>query len=313
MATRIKVAITDAKTQAAAVTATEEQREYGNVESLLHLLERSVLGRNQNIIRLVESIAYGNMRLALTLFNNFITSGATDILKIIRFYESRGGYTVPFHEFAKSITLGDFQYYRETRSLIANLFEVTRKPNSSHFTAIRILNYLASAPSSQNGGCEFVGLQDLLTEINDAFANEEDAKETILRLIAVDRQLVELDTRRSDTVSGASSIRATSAGVYYLRFLSNAFSYFDLIWHDTPFHDRAIFDTLAGLIRETEMPIRFERVDIFLSYLRSEEEREFADRGMDYATETNWGPFMPRIKRHIENEKNVIRRNLGIQ
>ena len=40
------------------------------------------------------------MRFALQLFNNFITSGATNMPKILEKFRD-GGYTVPFHEFAK--------------------------------------------------------------------------------------------------------------------------------------------------------------------------------------------------------------------
>ncbi len=309
---RIRSAAAAAKAQAQLPEATAEQREYAAVLSLFELLDRSILGRNGNIIRLVESIAYGNMRLALNLFNSFITSGATDVPKIIRLYHQRGGYTVPFHEFAKSVILGDYQYYRDTRSLIGNLFEVSRKPNASHFTSLRILNYLACAPVSQGGGHEIRGLHELLSEIDEAFGNEEDCKDTLLRLISVERQLVELDTRRTDTLDGAASARITAAGAYYLRFLANAFAYCDLVWHDTPFADRGICDSLIKAMGHTEMERRFTRVDAFLAYLRREEEQEFDERGLDYELETVWGPFIPRIKRHIEREKSVIRRRLSI-
>jgi hypothetical protein len=312
LATRIKSSITEAETRAAEPGATDEQKQYGSVVTLFALLERSVLGRNHNILRLVGAIAYGNMRLALTLFNTFITSGATDIMKILRLYTERGNYTVPFHEFAKSVMLGDYLYYRESRSLFANLFHVSRKPNASHFTALRILNYLSTAPTSQGGGREFLNLQTLLVAMAENFGNEEDCKETILRLVAVDRQLIDLDTRRTDSLEGASALRATAAGMYYLRFLANAFSYCDLAWHDTAFDDRPTCDALSKLMHSTDMNDRFYRVDIFLYYLRVEEENEFASQGLNYEEETVWGPFIPRIKRHVENEKVDIRRRLKI-
>ncbi|HEX4055303.1 MAG TPA: hypothetical protein VHX86_13650 [Tepidisphaeraceae bacterium] len=312
LTSRVRLALEDALSQAASVSATDEQREHGAVASLFVLLQHSVLGKNRNIIRLVDSIAYGNMRLALNLFNSFITSGATNISKILKTFTERGDYIVPFYEFAKSVTLGDFHYYRESRSLIANLFEVSRRPNASHFTALRILNYLANAPVSQNGGREYVALQDLLTDHAELFGNEEDCKQTILRLISEDRQLLDLDTRRTDTLEAASEIRATSAGMYYLHFLSNAFAYCDLVWHDTPFEDRAVCDRIGKMIRETDMLVRFERVEFFLSYLQTEEKREFADRALDYDQEGLWGPFMPRITRHIAHEKEIIRARLHL-
>ena len=55
-----------------------KQSSYESEEILefFDLLRQSVFGRNHNIMRLIEAISFGNMRFALTLFNNFITSGA---------------------------------------------------------------------------------------------------------------------------------------------------------------------------------------------------------------------------------------------
>ena len=41
------------------------------------ILRRSVFDKNKNISRLIEAVSFGNMRLALELFNNFMVSGAT--------------------------------------------------------------------------------------------------------------------------------------------------------------------------------------------------------------------------------------------
>ncbi len=297
---RIDFAANEAVRKAREVQATPQERNYGDVVELFRLLRRSVLGQNRNIIRLVESIAYGNMRLALALFNSFITSGATDMRKIVDAFLT-GGYAVPFHEFAKSVMLGDYRYYKEVRSPIANLFYVNKYPNSSHFTTLRVLRFLKASSPALPSGEGFVGLQSLINAITDLFGNDEDCKATVERLIVVDRQLVELDTRRTDSLGGASSIRITSAGMYYLQYLLNSFAYLDLVWHDTALSERSICDNLRRRIGNTEMEKRFERVGMFLDYLEEAEADELKEKALNASG--FWGPFMPACRKQYESEK----------
>jgi hypothetical protein len=298
---RIDFVANEAVKTARTARATPDERIYGDIVELFRLLRRSVLGHNRNISRLVESIAYGNMRLALALFNNFITSGATDMRKILDAYRQSGGYTVPFHEFAKSVMLGEYRCYKEARSPIANLFFINRFPDSSHFTTLRILKFLESSSLEPEPGEGFVSLQSLVTSLVDIFNNEEDCKATLQRLIAIDRQLIELDTRRTDSLSGASSVRITASGMYYLRYLVNSFAYLDLVWHDTAFSDRSISDNLRRRIGDKDMEERFERVEIFLDYLEATEAQELAEKAL--IGDGFWGPFIPACRKQYESEK----------
>lgn len=309
---RINCAVYDAVNRSRESEAGNEERVYGGIVTLFGLLRQSMFGKNKNIIRLVESIAYGNMRLALNLFNTFITSGATDVPKIIHAYSTSGGYSVPFHEFAKSVMLGDYQYYKESRSLVLNLFNVTRTPNASHFTTLRILKYLQERGGGNGRSEDFVRLQSLITDFVDFFNNEEDCKHTLLRLIAVDRQLVELDSRRPDTLEGATEVRITASGTYYLNFMVNSFQYSDLVWHDTPFSTRGISDFLTRLIHNADMHKRFERVEKFLEYLQQEESQELSDYGLTVQTPSFCGPFVPRIRQFYKDEKQVIKEKLRL-
>lgn len=137
-------------------------------------------------------------------------------------------------------------------------------------------------------------------------------KYTLIRLIAVDRQLIELDSRRPDTLEGATAVRITASGSYYLDFMVNSFQYSDLVWHDTPFSTRGISDSLTRLIHESDMPKRFERVEQFLDYLQQEESQELADYGLTVQTPSFCGPFVPNIRQSYEREKRVIARKLKL-
>lgn len=284
------------------------------VIDFFRLLRDSIFQQSRNIVRLVESVSFGNARIALDLLNAFITSGATNMSKILEKFNLYGGYTVPFHEFAKSVILGDYRYYKESRSFIMNVFNVSDKRHSSHFTTLRILNYLALTHGSSRDKEGFASLQDLLTNIVDIFDNEQDCLVNIYRLIALRRQLIELDTRRTDTLEGASSIRITSAGLYYLKFFVNSFSYLDLVWHDTPFNDRGVAVVLHRQIQTTDMNKRFIRVESFLDYLNTEEMVELGKYGLLGVRKRGfWGPFVPDIRHRYEQEKRVITKKVGLR
>jgi hypothetical protein len=273
--------------------------------AFFNALRYSIFNRNQNIVRMIEAISFGNMRFALDLFNNFITSGATDISKIIKIFIEDGKYNVPFHEFAKSVILGEYRYYKESRSYIGNLFDVTSARNASHFTSLRLLSLLNNAKNREGAAEGFIPLQDVISAFADTFDNEEDCVQTVRRLMRLNRQLVELDTRRTESLDGASLIRITSAGAYYFDYLVNAFSYLDLVWQDTPFTERAICEVIARTIQRVDLIQRIERVDIFLSYLDRQEKDELKDRGLVGEHELH-GPFIPRIRRFFSKEKKII-------
>ena len=107
------------------------------IKDFLAIVEYSIFERNRNIARLIESICFGNMRMGLEMFTTFLTSGATDVDKMLAIYRRDGAYFVAFHEFIKSIMLGERRYYKGSSSPILNLFECTSDRNSSHFTALR--------------------------------------------------------------------------------------------------------------------------------------------------------------------------------
>jgi hypothetical protein len=294
---------------------TEEGHNVQQVLDFFRLLRGSILDvRKKYLARLIESISFGNARLALKLLEEFMTSGTTNIVKILDRFYSEGGYTVPFHEFAKSIILGERRFYKEPRSFVLNVFNVSDKRNASHFTALRILRYLTKVGATVREREGFVNIQQLLTDVVDIFDNEQDCLWNIMRLIDRRRQLIELNTRRTETLAGASSARITASGTYYLGLFVRAFAYLDLMWHDTPFDDEGIATALSRLMHTTDMYKRFKRVEIFLDYLDTEEMTELGEHGLLHPRKKGfYGPFVPDIRHRYEGEKREICKKLGLE
>ena len=79
--------------------------------------------QSKRIVRFIDSISVGNMREALRMFNNFIISGNTNINEIFSKHRQSGNYQLSYHQFVKSIMLGEHMYYMQDRSQVMNLLD----------------------------------------------------------------------------------------------------------------------------------------------------------------------------------------------
>jgi hypothetical protein len=291
------------------------------IADFLRIIETSIFEQNRNIARFIEALCFGNMRLALDMFTMFMTSGATDVDKMLNIHKRSGGYFVPFHEFVKSIMLGERRYYRDQASFVGNIFDCGAERNASHFTSLRIIRaLLLRRGESTREGQGFVEIAQLVSMSEDIFDNREDLLRSLSRLVS--RELVESNTKSTETITGASHVRVTSAGWYYARFLVKAFSYLDLVLQDTPYNNAAVERKLRSYVENVDnlsdredqklerMQVRFTRVREFLAYLQTEEQREIAE--FDLAKRGGiWAePFTPPIQAQTEREIAWIERRL---
>lgn len=78
-----------------------------NLEYFLEMLAQN-FRQNHQLIQMIENVAGGNMRRALDFVTQFIGSGHLDTEKIITIQKHGGsGYTIPQHEFLRSLLHGD--------------------------------------------------------------------------------------------------------------------------------------------------------------------------------------------------------------
>ena len=69
---------------------------------------------------------------------------------MLRIYNREGRYFVAYHEFVKSIMLGDRRFYNEDQSPIMNIFNVGAQQNASHFTGWRLIRVLLAQDRSES-------------------------------------------------------------------------------------------------------------------------------------------------------------------
>jgi hypothetical protein len=261
------------------------QEDKAKISDFLKIVEYSMFEKNKTIGRFIDHICFGNMRMGLQMFSTFLVSGATDIDKMLRIFRKDGNYLVAFHEFLRSIMLGDRFYYKETDSEILNLFECGSERNSSHFTSIRLLNILKKLKGNYDiHGRGYVEINKLLTIFDNKFNNTQDVIVSMNRLLP--KQLVEVNTRSTENIMNATHMRITSSGWYYITYLAGSFSYLDLVLQDTPINSEDVVKRLVTSVinvnnlggRDDEkvqrMEERVSRGKIFLEYLVSEEDQE---------------------------------------
>ncbi len=246
--------------------------------------------QSRSIIRFFDSTSVGNMRNALTMFNDFLISGNTNIREI--FSVPGIGYQIARHQFLKSIILGEHRYYRGERSHVMNLFDFDPAIGGSHFQALRLLSYLearkdASSPIARG----YVDLNKLFNAAEEVAIRRSVIKDTLLRLSEF--RLIEYDNYSRTNIDAAAFVTVTPAGVYYLRELHDDFVYLDAVLFDTPISENSLLQHVKNTIGRYDLPTRIERVGKFLDYLNQSEKEEHEENpqyaGTDFAN-SRYGP-----------------------
>jgi hypothetical protein len=281
------------------------EAEAESIDKLLQSLIHSTTVRNSNIIRMLACVSNGDMRHALDMFREFISSGNTNVEKILAIGP---GYSVPFHEFAKSAILGSRRYYRSSVSSILNLFARSEARAGSHLTACRVLARLAMAQGvASTHGEGFVSTQKLLREYRESFGVADDFVTWSGELLR--RGLIESEPPRQSDILKTDALRIIASGAYYWQYLVRSFAYLDLVYIDTPLSDEKAARNLAQHSESTEITTRIERVRLFLGILGKNEEaelREVSKRSGPYVNSLVQG-----IEAQVEREIRVIKRKLS--
>jgi len=243
----------------------------------LDILIRSFLRSLQDeMIRCIENIAAGNVRVALELVRGFFGSGHVDTQKIIA---KGAGYVVPLHEFQRAIIYGDNVHYDPSRSPIANVFDISSLDSREHFLQPLLLALLR-LPALEGANEGFVSVRVLYDQLQGLGFLPEQADAAVIR--AFNKRLVETAARRipEPGKNEGCLLRLTTVGLYHLSELMSTFTYLDAVVVDTPILDKVSRELIA---EAHTLENRLERCMIFCSYLdKSWASLPFADLPFDW-------------------------------
>ena len=264
-----------------------------NINRFVEFLKRSLLDSRQaaQILELLASMSNGSVRGALNLIYEFLVSGHTKMDDYFWKYAVRSKSYVPFHEFLASVLLDEMPFFSEENShSFLNIFARSGVATDSHFFRLRLLSAIEKLSSGNAFRPEdYVPMAEVKREFASTGCSEAvvDAHiQTLVRfgLVQADTQagLAEPTTLKQE-YEDIGGLHITAAGRYYLSTLSRSFTYVHLIIPDTPIFDKDAFARIDAIYRPFKsrdfiVPTdhAIEGAMEFLSYLKTEEEKEHA-------------------------------------
>ncbi|OIQ98301.1 hypothetical protein GALL_197300 [mine drainage metagenome] len=261
----------------------------GSVVSFLNATLRSI--RNSEPIKqFLSNITGGNTRAVIELITGFFGSPNVDSRKIVRLEEETGTYKIPLHEFTKHALLGEYAYFNSQSSFLAcNIFDVSTADPREHFLASLIVAFLSSNSGVlDNDG--FVNGQEIMSEmVRHGFVDDQ-IRCTLRRLAT--KRLIETPHSHYRELQVDDHeppeqfhFRATSVGIYHIRFWTGSFAFLDAVSTDTPIFNREAREKISKLAASFEIEDRYQKADCFKSYLENQWHlSNFAANYYDFAT-----------------------------
>jgi GTPase SAR1 family protein len=246
----------------------------GSVVLFLKTTLRSI--RNSEDIRqFLSNITGGNTRAVIELISSFFGSPNVDSKKIVSLEERYGNYKIPLHEFTKHALLGEYAYFNTNSSLLAcNIFDVGMADPREHFLPSLVVALLSSNTkvTDSDGFCRG---QYILTEMG-CHGFVEDQVRNTLRTLA-HKRLIETPHAHYREIEVPDHefpdqfhFRATSIGIYHIRYWSGSFAFFDAVSTDTPIFDEEVRDKISKLASSFEIQARYEKTACFRKYLEDQ-------------------------------------------
>jgi hypothetical protein len=283
------------------------------IATLFKVFENEFRFNEGHLTDFLSACAHGNIRLALELFRNFVSSRYTNVYEMT---EVGPRWTLLIHQVLKPIMMPDRVFYDEALSRVPNLFRSRSRQHASHFTAYRILKQLAEGSDPSNP--KYISMPTLQDYFGDIFYMQDDLILNVDMLLRYG--LVEAGNRIDQYTPDVDSLRITTYGTYLYKDLSKFFTYLDLVSTDTPIHDEGVANSLAALaneefrlwelslsnpeLRVNRVEKRLEKVETFLQYLIAEEQKEIEQYRI--ASETS---IMQPIGASFAKEKDDVLRS----
>ena len=256
----------------------------GGVVLFLTAMLRSI--RTNAAIKLfLSNITGGNTRSAIELVTAFCGSPNVDSEKIVKYEEDRGNYRVPLHEFTKHALLGEYAYYNPQSSLVAcNLFDVSAADPREHFLASLVIAYLKSNVGVRdNDG--FIAGSRLLEEMSLHGFIDQQVRHALRQLST--KGLIETPHAHYKEIQVSEGeppeqfhFRATSVGLYHLRYWTGSFTFLDAMSIDTPIFEPERRAKISNLASSFSIADRLAKALTFRQYL--EEQWHMANIGASY-------------------------------
>ena len=231
--------------------------------------------QNDAIRQFLSNITGGNTRAVIEMITSFCGSPNVDAEKIINIETERGGYIVPMHEFTKHALLGEYAYFNPQSSFVAyNVFDVSYADPREHFLSSLIVSYLASNTGVRDNDGFVIGTAIAAEMAKYGFL--EDQTRSAIKRLALKRLIetpylhyreIKVD-ERDDPLQ--FHFRASSIGIYHVRYWTGMFAFLDATSTDTPIFDDSVRSVVNEKAASFDIADRNTKTRAFRAYLENQ-------------------------------------------
>ncbi|GAB2674755.1 hypothetical protein GCM10027194_03520 [Thalassiella azotivora] len=244
---------------------------------------------NDDLKRLLDNISGGNLRLALTYLSAFVGSGYVSIQRVLDVARSGGVYTLPMHEFLRSIIFGEYDYFDPSASDICNLFDTSFEDGREHFLLPMLVSFIQRVGESTPGD-GYVEISDVYQFGQGAGYDQEQIGSQLTR--AIDKRLLEAPAGHH----AGGPYRITNVGSYMVHHMVKHFAYVDAMIVDTPIVDIA---TRRAIHNVQSIIERLDRAEIFIDYL----DKQWQKAGHEDSVDFDWPSVSTALKDDISGAR----------
>ncbi|WEZ21340.1 P-loop NTPase fold protein [Bacillus subtilis] len=301
---------------------------FDNYDKVVTLKYRDLLNLLMDTLKtdeaqdLLKYLSSGNIRYALEIFSDIVTSGHSNLFQILnyKYEENQQSKIVPFDKLVKSVGVSTGENYNSKTSKLINLFEsYTYDGFGSHFVNLRILDILNDHKneSFKFGVSEgFVPLEIIMKELT-VYCND---LYNLRRLLApmLERHIIESDIGarkmgEDNYLENISFVRLAPSAKYHLETLLSNHQYLEMILYDTKIQDEGLFEKIFRNYSfyvdkhksfYDKWKARIENIELFLNYLKEKEEEDF--KYLDSENIHKYRRIMPQLIRDYREGSAII-------
>jgi hypothetical protein len=289
----------------------KDTKELNTLVSFLKICKNQLIRKTSPLSYFLRYATHGDVRQALEFFKGFLTSGYTNINEMA----PHPDWVFQVHQVVKPMMIPNSFFYDERNSKIPNLYQLRNDTDSSHFTGLRIMNYLHNKAGDKGSN----GFVDVKFVIHNFDIKYDSKKDCIAHIdLYLEKGLIEANNRLEKFSENVNQIKITALGNYIFEYLAFNFAYIDLVSLDSGVFDESLnnsFVKSAGKELKlyydrdfmSRIKQRIDRVREFIDYLGKVESQEFLDLGLD-ASEIN---FSSKLKDSIELQIKKVLNSAG--
>lgn len=256
-----------------------------SINAFLEICRKELCRKDSPLSYFLRVATHGDVRQALEFFKGFLSSGYTNINEMA----PHPTWQFQVHQVIKPMMIPERFFYDEQLSRIPNLYQLRNDTLSSHFTGLRIFQYL----KNKAGDKSTKGFVDVKFLIH-LFDTKYDSKDDCIKHLEIylEKGLVEANNRLEYFSEEVNQVKMTALGSYIFEFLAFNFAYIDLVSLDCGLFNESLsneFVVSAGkelthyYDRDfmSRINLRIARANSFIEYLEEFENQEFQDLNLD--------------------------------